>query len=269
MSSTSKKSEASNNGGTLSRSGLYAPLKAFDDDGKLQGDYKNKKLPKNATTINFLSELSKEYSLKTPITAGKNNGCRALTQNTYDELLRNRALTLVGGGINSTITKKKRKGKQHALLVDLKKLKKLKASKDVSESKDGSTWKGLSELNQRWVKYMHELTKEQRICVGDEGLSSAVIAKMCSLFNQAELVGSSVKIITCPAKRNLEAKDGILISHDDKAWRIATLPRKFHDGKSDPRVVKVMTVPRKNSRIAVRMPVDVAEDTTVVCIELK
>lgn len=103
-------------GKILSKNILYAPLDAYnkvtanDDHDKkigsiesLQSNYRKKKKSKEANLASFLHTVSCDYHRNRHRNDAKNNGSRPLGLADIEDRIRQRAVTILGGGINSSL----------------------------------------------------------------------------------------------------------------------------------------------------------------------
>jgi hypothetical protein len=219
---------------TLSKKGLYAPLSVYgrDDvdvinvDGEASKAAKSRKLPsslKDGALIDFLFQVGKEHNRKANMLVGKNNGCKPVSQNEVNDRIRMRALTLIGGGINTSISasgsggsKRKRVSavplppqycnmsnrKQKQICGKTKYAHKV-AGKAGAGADDGTvttrmhTWDKLEEINSKWNDYVRRFLQDEDVDLPDlKSMSSmgarSLINTLSRIVSRAEMVGSYV-----------------------------------------------------------------------------
>ena len=275
---------------TLSKKGLYAPLSVYgrddvnvinvnDDLATAASKAKARKLPsslKDGALIDFLFQVGKEHNRKALMSVGKNNGCKPVSQNEVNDRIRMRALTLIGGGINTSISgsgdqKRKRvsasvllppQQQQYCNMSNRKRKQICGKTKYVhkvagragtdSTTRMHSTWDTLEEVNSKWNDYVRRFLKDEGVDL--KSMSNSMSANrsltntLSRIMSRVELVGSFVEIVRCESHPHLVSTEGFLIGETSQTWRLATLPRKVEKDKPKPkpekRICKVLTVPK-------------------------
>jgi len=149
----------------LSKNLLYAPLTAYhkaaaatcvDDKDGIDGrlNYHKKKSFKESSLVSFLHSVSCDYhrTRRSTVNDAKNNGSRPLGLADIEDRIRQRAVTLIGGGINSSIIpitiqrklNKKRHQKSSEEMEPILKKKKLLSSLPSSSSSSSSQMTGMT-----------------------------------------------------------------------------------------------------------------------------
>lgn len=243
---------------SLSKKGLYAPLSAYKND--TSSDSAKSKAPsslRDSALIEFLVKVGQQRNRQGSLTGGKNNGGRPASQNEIDECIRQRALTLVGGGINASISVPRDRQRISTLQVSKsshsarrRKFQACDVAKEASSSHN--TWKTLQKTNQIWVGYVHK-------CLRDDGMNSkpfdesALKAVFATLVTSVELVGAFVSIERCNSQRNLVSTRGYLVGETAATWKIAVLPRQKKQ-KPKERFCISVSVPKEGTSVSVYLP---------------
>lgn len=98
---------------TLSKTGLYSPLSLISLEKNNQPKKKNNRSAgKDGALVDFVFQIGKEYHRKASLRSGKNNGCKPTSHSEVKDKISNRALTLIGGGINTSLSKGVHGGKE-------------------------------------------------------------------------------------------------------------------------------------------------------------
>jgi hypothetical protein len=233
---------------TLSKAGLYAPLSAFDSIST-----KPKKVPsslKDGALIDFLFCLGQDYNRKSSIRVGKNNGCKPVSHNEISHRIRQRALTLVGGGINTAIAPHRSKVLNSYRFK--RKKKKRPHEKRRLTTAEVPAWDTLEQVNRIWnTEYLPRLLVDQAIVSCDKAKGSVE-----ELFStgKVEFVGSQVRISACKSHASYIDKAGYLIGDTTKTWRIATVCK----GKKH---IKVLVAPKSGTGIEIILPSEFVDGT--------
>jgi len=223
---------------TLSRNALYTPLRAYEQDQIDPNTYMGtlKSIPislKESSLSSFMHRVSEDYHrnrAKGP--DPKNNGSRPISVSDMEDRLRQRAVTLVGGGINSSmITSKKGQSRQ---TKDRKRPRRewkeveAKLKRNNPTSMDVITF--LRSTNDRWNNYIHQVlqigsNKVQNPKLPDEMDLRVIKAKLIAVRDDIELSGARVRIDSCRSKRHLVNVHGLLVSETKNTWSIA-IPKR-------------------------------------------
>ena len=235
---------------TLSKAGLYAPLSVFNkENDDATRPSKPKKLAsflKDGALVDFLVQVGTTNNRKGAISVGKNNGSKPLSQNEVNDRVRTKALTLVGGGINTSISGRANKTMAPLLPQNRASSKKRKRTSFASERSgvlDSQTWDTLERINKKWNEYIVRFLKEEGIDLESRNIRSLTRC-VSQVVSQVEIVGSFVSIVKCRAHPHLVSKEGCLVGETCSTWRLATLPRETDKHKPDKRFCTVLTVPR-------------------------
>ena len=238
---------------SVSKSGLYAALTLFANDGRdAKPSLSAKKLAttlKDSTLVNFLAQVGVYKNRKGSTSVCKNNGSRPLSQNDVSDRIRTKALVVLGGGINVSLSCDSKKSQQSLesqklLLASNRKRKKamLKRCLPSHEVFDKDTWSNLEVVNTKWNEYMCHHLKNEGVHV--ETANTRYLSKCIPrCITGVELIGSSVSVLKCPSNPCYVSKEGVLIAMTLKTWRIASRPRKDHLLNAD-NYCLVVVVPR-------------------------
>jgi hypothetical protein len=281
--STESPNEATISQKSLSRASVYASLKSLDVSDDFHLPPSNARIPKNLqdeSLISFYATLSKEYHHNVPRLDGKNTSGRSLSAADVSGRIRQRALTLVGGGYNanpvstsSMIAAKKKLQTKNFLSRGHR------ASSNISgrhgKRKRSNLWhrvnhatscgvhcakdqifnhdmQFLMRLNHEWIVYIKSVLDLDSSIDGSM-LDDALLQKQIATLTEEDIVewvGSFVRIKKCEKiskfKGSLEGMKGILISHSAFSWEIAPIRRKKKrpKPKMDPTTVNSYTFSR-------------------------
>ena len=234
----------------LSKKGLYAPLSVYTRDVVDHGSTqlsKPRKLAaalKDGALVDFLVQVGKDHNRKSNISVGKNNGSRPLSHNDINDRIRMRSLTLVGGGINTSISSELKKKKASLAIQQLTmKRKRMTRKKDTSNHVDVDTWAKLEVVNSTWNAYVHRFLQHMQVNL-DYSNTRASVNSLSLTLSRVELVGSFLAILKCESHPHLVSYEGYLIGETLHTWRLATLRRHADKKKTDKSFCKVLTVPK-------------------------
>ena len=243
---------------SLTKTGLYAPLSVFskDEDDTATRSSKPRKLAsflKDGALVDFLVQVGINQNRKATILVGKNNGSKPLSQNEVNDRVRTKALTLVGGGINTSISGNAKKVKASSLLpqnqaANNKRKRTCYVSK-LSGQLDSHTWDTLENVNKKWNEYVVRFLKEEGIDLGSKNVR-LLKRRISQAVSHTEIVGAFVSIVECRAHPHLVRKEGFLVGGTSNTWRLATLPMNTAMQKPDTRLCTVLTVPKGGSVLA-------------------
>ncbi len=268
-------------GKTLSKNLMYAPLVAYQKSAIGASDQDSKKSSpahpsqymsnkKNVPTSLRESSLSSTLHFvscdyhrnRATVNDAKNNGSRPLGLPDMEDRIRQRAVTLVGGGINSSIPVSKKttrsKKRRHRSWEEAEpRLKKSSLEAVLSGSEPSHVVSFLQQLNTTWNEYAWNLltsdkekSEKRRISEDDlkeiEVRLGALVNKKNSRstkggnFNRAvnskddkiDLIGSHLKIDTNNAHTSWVGRFGVLVGETTNTYRIASLARRSKKTKS-------------------------------------
>jgi hypothetical protein len=258
---------------TLSRSSVYASLKSLDASDKTSASSMTR-IPKSVqdeSFISFYETISNDYHRKFPRLDGKNTSGRPLSASEISGRIRQRALTLVGGGFNAknVVSANSRTAMKKALHTDNllsrgnhpssnlsglhRKRKRTnlwrRMSVNCSNSFDDNCTKDqigrhdkqfLMRMNDEWNAYMrNRLTLDSSVegSLIDRTLLQTQIATLTKQ-DLIEWVGALVQIKECiknpKSKERLVDMKGILISHTAFCWKI--IPIRYKEETSKPKI---------------------------------
>ncbi|CAB9496343.1 expressed unknown protein [Seminavis robusta] len=248
----------STGGKTLSRREIYLPMVAYD--AAAQGKFDNphaymessKKLPNSVHEKNFVEfwhRIGVEYHRhRARVHEPKNSGNKPLTLADMEEKIRQRALTLVGGGINTdwaatgsnTARGSSSKAKQTATTTILHpKLQKAKQqrrnrNRHIIQSAmhfatdDPRVGRFLVQLNTMWNDYMHRLLGlpqkatikelEEVVCRSNITFWSRVTSNLTK--EKAQFVGAKVHIKSCTQHAHWKGRIGFLVRQTTNSWQL-------------------------------------------------
>ena len=235
---------------TLSKCSLYAPLVAYEQDSVLPSQYltTKKKVPesvKESAMVEFLVHVSQDINRHRSITIGKNNGSKALTQFEVDARIRQRGLTLIGGGINNDRIRRKQ-GVKHSMNISNRTRKRvLKASrKQLLVPFHTNHVDSTEALHKMWNNYFNKLLPK--------GIVNPITAPSLSLhlapiMDQVELVGAYATIVLCKGHSQMVGKEGFVVEVTANTWKILHLAKRkgMHD--------KSLVIPKEGSILSLRI----------------
>ena len=254
----------SQNNNTLSKSSLYSPLVAYEQDQVHPSHYlKNKKRApdsiKESAMVGWLVQVSQDINRNRPLTIGKNNGGRALSQSEVDTRIRQRGLTLVGGGINQEWDhgrkQQQRTAKKNAarsisnrarkrILMNLE-AKKTTTAAAAAVPYDSRTHDQMIALHNLWNDYFLKLVG---VVIHYPISSSLINMRLASsTMDSMELVGAYVTIFKCKGHQPLVGKKGYVILVTPNMWKIVQIA--ITKGNHD----KFLAVPKRDSILSVHV----------------
>mmetsp|Transcript_18664 Transcript_18664/g.28211 ORF Transcript_18664/g.28211 Transcript_18664/m.28211 type:complete len:257 (-) Transcript_18664:68-838(-) len=229
-------------GRTLSKTGLYSPLAIVNLD-KNQSKKKNRSAGKDGALIDFIFQIGKDYHRKASIRFGKNNGCKAVSHSEVKEKISQRALTLIGGGINTSISKGIHKQGIKLCYKSSKAITRKKKAKAVVNYSKKLTWDNVTLMNHYWNLYIQDHLQEIQFP------DRTNIIKILHELERSEIewTGAEVHVISCLSNRNYDGYTGILIQCTTNTWRVAVKA-------SGNEYIELCVIPKTGSRIEVKMP---------------
>lgn len=245
-------------GKTLSKNLLYAPLEAYlqprqegDDVGdKVDHDpsqYMRRlsKVPKSlheSSFVNFMQSVSYDYHRNRATFAdAKNNGSRPVSQSDMEDRIRQKAVTLMGGGINSypraatqqqTSKQRRRRKRPWETVQPI-----LRAS-SAAIAAGGDDTDFLQRLNAAWNGYIIKVLdlsfSRDDLSIRNRNLTDLVSRKFAALRTTdvkagtpaMELVGAHVRIDECRSRPAWVGRFGVLIEETTNTWRVAGCRRR-------------------------------------------
>lgn len=266
---------------TLSRNALYSPLVAYEqtqvDPALYMGNQKT--IPsslKESALSSFLQSVGEDYHRNRATGPDpKNNGSRPLSVSDMDDRLRQRVVTLVGGGINSSMASSNRQPRSKAKVRkryrrEWDQVKESISVKSTDTSIDSLSF--LQQLNGRWNVYMLEML----------GLNSKFTAKieasilksrLTAARSSMELAGAHIQIKECTQKRDLVGTFGVVVGETNNTWCIAirSRPRARRrrrkvatSGSNDGDNLKPETKDSSNSKLSESSLTETATDVVTV-----
>jgi RNase P/RNase MRP subunit p29 len=268
-------------GKTLSKNALYAPLVAYEQTEVEPSNYMSTRssIPKSlqvSSLVGCLQKVSYDYHRKTAKASDpKNNGSRPASVADFDERIRQKAVTLIGGGINASVTSKKtmksttksRKRRKR----EWKDVEPLLLGHDDSKKKRSSI-PFLQQLNVSWNEYIAKILQVN----GNTDEASSIKSRVVTKRERLELVGAHVRVATCCQKKSFIGTSGILLGETKNTWHIARIrqPVIKRDkqqvegankdvteeaaddiGSGQKRDTETITVPKRGSSLVLMIPV--------------
>lgn len=234
----------------LSKKGLYAPLSVYTRDVDDHATTQPSKPPKlraslkDGALFDFLVQVGKEHNRKSNISVGKNNGSRPLSQNDINDRIRMRSLTLVGGGINTSISSElKKKKAPFAIQQQIMKRKRISGKKYTESHVGLDTWATLEVVNKKWNEYVARVIQQTQVNL-ECANARALVNSLSLILTRVELVGALVAIVKCKSHPHLVSNEGYVTGETSKTWRLATPRRRADKKKSDKSFSKILTVPK-------------------------
>ena len=235
---------------TLSKSSLYAPLAAYEQDSVLPSQYltNKKRVPesvKESSMVELLVQVSQDINQHRSITIGKNNGSKALSQSEVDARIRQRGLTLVGGGINNDRIRREKRAKDSINISNRTRKRVLKASqKQSSFPFHLSHVNSIAALHEMWNDYFNELLPKG---VVNPSITTPLSLHLAPMMDQVELVGAYATITSCKGHNQMVGKEGYVVGMTANTWKMIQLAKtkREHD--------KFLIVPKEGSILLLRV----------------
>jgi hypothetical protein len=218
-------------GKTLSKNALYAPLIAYDQSNIEPANYLATKssIPKSLQEnylIQFWRTASVDYHRQSSSAKdAKNGGSRPLFIPEIDDRVRQRAVTLLGGGIQSTVTThpnshRERKSRKERTRRRIN-------AESAFPSKQGIDFQDnlryLRRLNASWNEY---IMKVLEIDTTSDDEFTTIAPPACDM-SKLDLVGSHVRVRTCTQDAKLVGQSGVLVCVSKNTWKVAILRAHF------------------------------------------
>ena len=308
-------------GKTLSKSLMYAPLVAYQKAavGSSSSSSKathpsqymsNKKnVPASlresslASTLHFVS--CDYHRNRATVNDAKNNGSRPIGLSDVDERIRQRAVTLLGGGINASIPvgkkvvrSKKRRRRSWETAKPF--LSKSFTEEAVLRSDSSDTLSFLRKLNSAWNDYVWKVLSYDKEYSGQRQFSDVELneieVRLGSLvsrkdlgrdgggnkndrgFNQMEetrgdkidLIGAHLKILSSNSRRSWVGRFGVLVGETTNTYRIATYAsdrkaRKNLSKEPKDMNIEILVLPKCGSVVQLILPLLSDESKDINC----
>jgi RNase P/RNase MRP subunit p29 len=264
------------NGKILSRNELYAPLAAYEQTHLPPSSYMLNQLsiPKTLQESSLVSHLQKvSYNYhrnQAKASDPKNNGSRPNSIRDVDEKIKQRAVSLIGGGVTSSLDVDHKIAKKHR-----KRKRKQKTWEDVKDKLDTKSnkvgldlWQTLDDaahflrsLNSSWNQYISSVL---RLGKATKEIST-IAADFVACKTQLELVGAHVRIACCSQRIHWEGYSGIFIGESKNTWQILTLRSKKDNGTKEKcaekdsiitfkPTIETLAIPKKGSSLILILP---------------
>ncbi len=263
----------------LSRAALYTSLAAYNQaqlDPQAFMRRQSSKAVHESSLMQFLQTVSavtcgypSQQQQQQPKNKAKlfTSHQRPLNQQEVSDRLREKALTLVGGGINTAVTssaeKRSRKRRRTTSLQSTSK--KSKAGKipmafwENQPTILASQLEFVDTLNQEWNKYIRRLIRSVEERPPDVPTISSRIKQLATTI---EWIGAKVYVQKCPQHLHYENKSGILIGETSCTWRVVDLSYskdESEEAEVSPRQqIRILVIPKQRSTLAVLIPLNAA-----------
>jgi RNase P/RNase MRP subunit p29 len=297
-----------NNQKTLSKNALYTPLAAYEQTQVDPSTYMTtqistipKSLKEHSLSV-FLQKVSFEYHRNRATASDpKNNGSRPLSVGDIDDRIKRRAVTLIGGGVNSSMTSKQIKSETKSRKRPRREWNDVKSSlrrkhPGRTRSDNDDSIQFLRQLNSSWNDYMaaasilglNSSSSSSSSSIWDDDLMAIKARFALARRAQIELVGAHVKVATCPQKKNLVGTLGVLVGETKNTWSVVRLcpsredmkdpkdagkpPLKLENDKpvrtSGKHHTELVTIPKRGSSLVLMIPItpslsDAKEEATM------
>jgi len=249
---------------TLSRNALYATLDTYVNDGSTKS---SKIIPnlKEKSLYAFMQAVSGEYHsshTSLGLENGANNGGRGLKSRNFEAKLGQRALTLIKGGIGTSIVKstadmvdsgnsgKRKKSLRNEIIripgsISRKKRRRCRnevGAHSTARKLDGTVLLGLHKM---WEKYAKVLLQKCMCAISFDAEEAS------SLVATGELVGAFVKIKSSNSCKSHVGKQGYIVEITKNTWRIAIPSDKSLDISDSNKAAafKIILLPKKGSSL--------------------
>mmetsp|Transcript_18879 Transcript_18879/g.39698 ORF Transcript_18879/g.39698 Transcript_18879/m.39698 type:complete len:420 (+) Transcript_18879:159-1418(+) len=267
------------NGKSLSKNLLYTPLVAYKkvlvsaeenfDDGSSTSantDYhpshymmNKSSVPKalqESSLMSILHSISCDYHRnRAGVNDAKNNGSRPLSLSDVEEKIRQRAVTLIGGGVNTSISINKKplrsKKRRQRSWEEKKDVLEKFASSSEATTESGDVISFLQRLNAAWNEYIWKLLSKDKSFNESQSMAGSSLKEIqgqlvsltrtvigtkkknhsssgstrrekegiaCGTF---ELIGSHIQIKSCNSHRSWIGRFGVVIGETKNTYRIA------------------------------------------------
>jgi len=268
---SSKLSICMEDGKSMSKNLMYTPLVAYelDDSFPSESKHPSRYTKNNPSVVKSLNESSlvsilhfvscDHHHNRTIVNDAKNNGSRPLAAPDVGNRIRQRAVTLLGKGINSSIPtvkrtirpkKRRRRSWEESKLV----LKNLSSEAESFESELVGVVSFLRKLNSAWNTYVWKVLANEKgtnhnTQISDDALREIEIRFEALVGNRLnnrrkcdygasgrkdlieredsiDLIGAHVLIKNCRSYRSSVGRFGILIGETTNTYRIASYTRE-------------------------------------------
>jgi hypothetical protein len=238
FSSASVASTESAQSKTLSRNALYAPLVAYEQTQVEPTAYmgNQKAIPsslKESALSSFLQSIGEDYHRNRATGADpKNNGSRPLSVSDMDDRIRQRAVTLVGGGVNSAMASSSRKPCAKAK-GRKRPRRKWNEVESILAKNDASvdSLSFLRDLNDRWNAYMLKLLNIDSKAI--QKIEAPIIKSRLAVARKSiDLAGAHIHIKQCTQKIDLTGMLGVLLGETNNTWSVVILSSKRREKRT-------------------------------------
>lgn len=251
---------------SLSKNALYAPLNTYLNGTKRDSNKAVNANLREKALYAFIETISAEYhspNTSLGLENGAHNGGLALNARQVEQKLSQRALTLIKGGISSSVVKStstmvdgdrmfdraRRREKNDNSLVRLNgsisNKKRKRARNEIANKVAVDNPAVLFGLNQIWKRYMQVL------------LSNAANSKeILSLIASSDLTGAIASVVRCNACKSYRGKIGIIIDTSKNTWKIATPKHSSKVTEEEMKACKefkVIVAPKRFSTLLIRI----------------
>jgi hypothetical protein len=265
----------------LSRASVYASLKSYDiptpdtNTDQQSSSSTRSSIPKSlqdASLISFYATMSKDYHRTVARLDCKNTAGRPLSTTDIAGRIQQRALTLVGGGYNSTpgvsssnaaaattnknIAKKKRLVKQPVVMSNISGSQRKRKRRNLLQRINGiyscdehctdnqmfqrHDIQFLMRLNAEWNVYIRSVLQlDTKSNDDDTAVELPILEKRVTTLqdnDMIEWIGSLVRIDQClqipKVKQRWIGRKGVLISSNAATWQIVLIARKNEGAKN-------------------------------------
>ena len=217
---------------SLSRNALYTPLRAYEqtevDPNTFMSTLKN--LPaslKESSLFSFMQRIGEDYHRNRATGPDpKNNGSRPLTVSDMDDRLRQRAVTLVGGGVNSAMsTSNPKSSDTRTRKRPRRDLKPVEAILSSAQTTNQGLMAVMFSINTSWNHYIHQVMglgihSSMDPISSEEMKARAIKAKFVIGREDIELAGAHVRILACKQKRHLVDTYGFLVGETKNTFAV-------------------------------------------------
>lgn len=212
----------------LSRASVYAPLKAYDFPADSE---RTSSIPRNlqdASLHAFFGKVSEHFHRTIPRLDCKNTAGRPLSTADIAGRIKQRSLTLVGGGHNVSATAVGKAQKQSKPTIASRSqrrrkrdrlLQRIGCTRPFTEYQLERDAYFLQQLIAEWNSYASEVLRVRSEPDSEEALSR-IAFRASQLADSIEWIGARVRVAQCPSMRGREGLSGVMVSRTTNTWRI-------------------------------------------------
>lgn len=260
---------AKHSSSTLSRNALYTPLVAYEQTNVVDPSTymtTRKNVPsslRESSLVDFIQSVSSQNTEK------------PLSTQHVEERIRQRALTLVGGGINSSMStagkRKRRQQRRHEELSNRQRKRIQAKAKQPLSSKtkhdDEKVFNLFLEVHQKWKTYVRKLAEVDDLLTSTESivLTESSQKTISSRLAQAELVGAYIRITECRAHQAWIGKEGLIVGTTTNTWRVAIM--NISPENKQKQRPKVLVVPKQGSKLVFRL--SMSDGSPPLCVVVR